>query len=65
MAIQGTSTNFTTQTFKLTDNSKNIQLIKNEKYYVKNIQQSSLTPWYFVLIFSLILLFLSWYRETK
>ena len=50
---------------KLTDNSKNIQLIKNEKYYVKNIQQSSLTPWYFVLIFSLILLFLSWYRETK
>ena len=50
---------------KLTDNSKNIQLIKNEKYYVQNIQQSSLTPWYFVLIFSLILLFLSWYRETK
>ena len=50
---------------KLTDNSNNIQLIKNEKYYVKNIQQSSLTPWYFVLIFSLILLFLSWYRETK
>ena len=50
---------------KLTDNSKNIQLIKNEEYYVKNIQQSSLTPWYFVLIFSLILLFLSWYRETK
>ena len=50
---------------KLTDNSKNIQLIKNEKYYVKNIQQSSLTPWYFILIFSLILLFLSWYRETK
>ena len=49
----------------LTDNSKNIQLIKNEKYYVKNIQQSSLTPWYFVMIFSLILLFLSWYRETK
>ena len=53
------------QNNKLTDNSKNIQLIKNEKYYVKNIQQSSLTPWYFVLIFSLILLFLSWYRETK
>jgi len=50
---------------KLIDNSKNIQLIKNEKYYVKNIQQSSLTPWYFILIFSLILLFLSWYRETK
>ena len=50
---------------KLIDNNKNIQLIKNEKYYVKNIQQSSLTPWYFVLIFSLILLFLSWYRETK
>ena len=50
---------------KLTNNSKNIQLLKNEKYFVKSLQQSSLTPWYFVLIFSLILLFLSWYRETK
>ncbi|MFP6779175.1 MAG: hypothetical protein VB916_02705 [Alphaproteobacteria bacterium] len=49
----------------LTNNSKNIQLLKNEKYFVKSLQQSSITPWYFVLIFSLILLFLSWYRETK
>ncbi len=50
---------------KLSSNSSNLQLIKNEKYFVKNLQQSSLTPWYFVLLFSLILLFASWYRESK
>ena len=41
------------------------ELVKNEKYFVKSLQQSTLTPWYLVLMLSLILLFLSWYRETK
>ena len=50
---------------KLTENSNYIKLVKNEKYFVKSLQQSTLTPWYLVLMLSLILLFLSWYRETK
>ena len=50
---------------KLTENNNHIKLVKNEKYFVKSLQQSTLTPWYLVLILSLILLFLSWYRETK
>jgi len=50
---------------KLNENNNHIKLVKNEKYFVKSLQQSTLTPWYLVLILSLILLFLSWYRETK
>ena len=50
---------------KIAENNKHIKLVKNEKYFVKSLQQSTLTPWYLVLILSLILLFLSWYRETK
>ena len=50
---------------KLAENNNYIKLVKNEKYFVKSLQQSTLTPWYLVLILSLILLFLSWYRETK
>ena len=50
---------------KLAENSNYIKLVKNEKYFVKSLQQSTLTPWYLVLMLSLILLFLSWYRETK
>ena len=50
---------------KLYENNNHIKLVKNEKYFVKSLQQSSLTPWYLLLILSLILLFLSWYRETK
>tara|TARA_B100000579_G_scaffold429196_1_gene440566 strand:- start:1331 stop:1867 length:537 start_codon:yes stop_codon:yes gene_type:complete len=50
---------------KISKNSNNLKLIQNEKYFIKNLQQSSLLPWYLVLILSLILLFLSWYRETK
>ena len=50
---------------KLNENNNHIKLVKNEKYFVKSLQQSSLTPWYLVLMLSLILLFLSWYRETK
>jgi len=50
---------------KLAENSNYIKLVKNEKYFVKSLQQSTLTPWYLALMLSLILLFLSWYRETK
>ena len=50
---------------KLNENNNHIKLVKNEKYFVKSLQQSTLTPWYLVLILSLTLLFLSWYRETK
>ena len=50
---------------KVAGNNNYLKLIKNEKYFVKSLQQSTLTPWYLVLILSLILLFLSWYRETK
>ena len=50
---------------KLAENNNHIKLVKNEKYFVKSLQQSTLTPWYLVLILSLTLLFLSWYRETK
>ena len=50
---------------KIDENNNHIKLVKNEKYFVKSLKQSSLTPWYLVLILSLILLFLSWYRETK
>lgn len=50
---------------KITEDTDNLNLIKNEKYFIKSLQQSSLAPWYLVLILSLVLLFLSWYRETK
>ena len=50
---------------KISKNSNNLKLVQNEKYFIKSLQQSSLLPWYLVLILSLILLFLSWYRETK
>ena len=50
---------------KLTENGNNLQLIKNEKYFIKSLQQSSLAPWYLVLIVSLIILFSAWYRESK
>jgi len=50
---------------KLAENSNDIKLVKNEKYFVKSLKQSTLTPWYLALMLSLILLFLSWYRETK
>ena len=49
---------------KFSDNN-DLKLVKNDKYFIKSLQQSSLAPWYFVLVLSLILLFLSWYRETK
>ena len=50
---------------KIKNKSKNIQLIKNEKYFIKSLQQTSLTPWYIVLILSIILLFSAWYRESR
>ena len=45
--------------------SKNIQLIKNKKYFIKNLKQTSITPWYILLILSIVLIFLSWYRESR
>ena len=45
--------------------SKNIQLIKNEKYFIKNLRQTSITPWYFILILSIIIIFSAWYRESR
>ena len=50
---------------KLVENNDHIKLVKNEKYFVKSLQQSTLTPWYLILVLSLFLLFLAWYRETK
>ena len=45
--------------------SKNIQLIKNKKYFIKNLKQTSIAPWYILLILSIVLIFLSWYRESR
>ena len=45
--------------------SKNIQLIKNEKYFVKNLRQTPITPWYIILFLSIILIFSAWYRESR
>src|SRR6056300_341622 len=53
---------FTSGSINWINNEKNIP---NIKYFIKSLQQSSLAPWYLVLILSLVLLFLSWYRETK
>ena len=50
---------------KIVENNDHIKLVKNEKYFVKSLQQSTLTPWYLILVLSLFLLFLAWYRETK
>ena len=50
---------------KIKNKSKNIRLIKNEKYFIKSLQQTSITPWYIVLILSIILLFSAWYRESR
>ena len=50
---------------QIKNKSKNIQLIKNEKYFIKSLQQTSITPWYIVLILSIILLFSAWYRESR
>ena len=45
--------------------SKNIQLIKNEKYFIKNLRQIPITPWYIILFLSIILIFSAWYRESR
>jgi hypothetical protein len=45
--------------------SQNIQLIKNKKYFVKSLKQTSITPWYILLILSIILIFSAWYRESR
>ena len=50
---------------KFQNESKNIQLIKNEKYFIKNLRQTSITPWYFILILSIIIIFSAWYRESR
>ena len=50
---------------QLKKESKNIQLIKNEQYFIKNLRQTSITPWYLILLLSIILIFSAWYRESK
>ena len=50
---------------KLKKESKNIQLVKNEQYFIKNLRQTSITPWYLILFLSIILIFSAWYRESK
>jgi hypothetical protein len=50
---------------KLSINNNILQLVKNEKYFIKSLKQSSLTPWYIILILSLLLLFSAWYRESR
>ena len=49
---------------KLTGNN-NINLMKNKQYYVKSLDQISIMPWYLALILSILLIFISWYRESK
>ena len=50
---------------QLKKESKNIQLVKNEQYFIKNLRQTSITPWYLILFLSIILIFSAWYRESK
>ena len=45
--------------------NNNINLMKNKQYYVKSLDQISLMPWYLALILSILLLFISWYRESR
>lgn len=42
-----------------------LQLIKNEQYFIKGIEQISLVNWFIVLFFSISSLFFAWYRESK
>ena len=50
---------------KLKTNNKNINLYKNEQFYIQSLDQIPLTPWYLGLILSILLLFYSWYRESR
>lgn len=50
---------------KITNNNKNIKLYKNEQFFVQSMDQIPLAPWYLALILSIVLLFLSWYRESR
>ena len=53
------------ETKKKLKKNNNINLHKNEQFYVKSIDQIPLSPWYFTLILSILLLFISWYKEAK
>ena len=53
------------KTKKQLKNNNNINLHKNEQFYIKSIDQIPLSPWYFTLILSILLLFISWYKEAK
>ena len=46
-------------------NKDTLQLIKNEQYFIKGIEQISLVNWFIVLFFSISSLFFAWYRESK
>ncbi len=50
---------------KITNNNKNIKLYKNEQFFVQSMDQIPLAPWYLALLLSIVLLFLSWYRESR
>ena len=50
---------------KITNNNKNIKLYKNEQFFVQSMDQIPLAPWYLALLLSILLLFLSWYRESR
>ena len=45
--------------------NNNIYLIKNKQFYVKSLDQITIMPWYLALILSILLLFFSWYRESR
>ena len=42
-----------------------MQLIKNEQFFVKGIEQVSLAHWTILLILTILSIFITWYRESK
>jgi len=42
-----------------------LQILDNEQYYVKGIEQISLAHWIFLLLTAVVSIFAAWYRESK
>ena len=64
MTLEQQSQNSLLNSFNETRNTT-LQLIKNEQYFIKGIEQISLVNWFIVLFFSISSLFFAWYRESK
>ena len=53
-----------TEKNRIHDNNT-MQLIKNEQFFVKGIEQVSLAHWTILLILTILSIFITWYRESK